>query len=224
MGVSCVETVECSVLRNKFLGNYSESYDPATRNPGGLYVKDSGITQVTNNFFYDNSGYQASAAQFINCSSPVKIVNNTFLDNNTISTGGATIRTETDTNFINNIFEGDIAGIRIAGSANPTVQITQNNFHGQSNWITINPNHTTVASLNGESFATGNTDHDPLLVSNGDYHLKPLSPCKDAGTAAGAPDNDIDGDSRPQGSGYDIGADEFVGKVMPWLLLLLLGP
>ena len=220
-GVSCVETVECSVLRNKFLGNYSESYDPATRNPGGLYVKDSGITQVTNNFFYDNSGYQASAAQFINCSSPVKIVNNTFLDNNTISTGGATIRTETDTDFINNIFEGDIAGIRIAGSANPTVQITQNNFHGQSNWITINPNHTTVASLNGESFATGNTDHDPLLVSNDDYHLKPLSPCKDAGTAVGASDNDIDGDSRPQGSGYDIGADEYVVKAMPWLLLLL---
>jgi parallel beta-helix repeat protein len=220
-GASCVETVECSVLRNKFLGNYSESYDPATRNPGGLYVKDSGTTQVTNNFFYDNSGYQAGAAQFINCLSTVKIINNTFADNNTIAAGGATIRTETDTDFVNNIFKGDVSGIRISGT--PTVNITQNNFHGQSNFVTINPNHTTVASLNGESFATGNTDHDPLLVSNGDYHLKPLSPCKDAGTAAGAPDNDIDGDSRPQGSGYDIGADEFVGKAMPWLLLLLLG-
>lgn len=218
-GASCVETVECSVLRNKFLGNYSESYDPATRNPGGLYVKDSGTTQVTNNFFYDNSGYQAGAAQFINCSSTAKIINNTFADNNTTAAGGATIRTETDTDFVNNIFEGDVSGIRISGT--PTVNITQNNFHGQSNFVTINPNHTTIASLNGESFATGNTDHDPLLVSNGDYHLKPLSPCKDAGTAAGVPDNDIDGDLRPQGSGYDIGADEFVGKAMPWLQLLL---
>src|SRR5262249_57455888 len=32
----------------------------------------------------------------------------------------------------------------------------------------------------------------------------------DAGTASNAPATDIDGDSRPQGAGYDIGADELV--------------
>ncbi len=81
----------------------------------------------------------------------------------------------------------------------------------------------TYSNILGGYSGEGNIDSDPLFVGGGDYHLKSLSPCKDAGTAVGAPDNDIDGDSRPQGSGYDIGADEFVVKAMPWLLLLLLG-
>jgi hypothetical protein len=47
-------------------------------------------------------------------------------------------------------------------------------------------------------------------VGNGDYHLTADSPCIDTGTSEGAPSDDIDGDTRPQGQGYDMGADEFV--------------
>ena len=45
------------------------------------------------------------------------------------------------------------------------------------------------------------------------FHLTGGSPCIDAGTFQNAPDNDIDGDSRPQGLGYDIGADEYVFNI-----------
>ena len=48
---------------------------------------------------------------------------------------------------------------------------------------------------------------DPRLP-NGDYHLKEGSPAVDAGTAAGAPATDMDGDPRPSGEGVDVGADE----------------
>lgn len=41
-----------------------------------------------------------------------------------------------------------------------------------------------------------------------DFHLLPTSPLIDAGTGAYAPPVDIDGDARPQGAGFDIGADE----------------
>ena len=45
---------------------------------------------------------------------------------------------------------------------------------------------------------------------NGDYHLKSNSPAIDEGTSTGAPADDIDGDARPQGAGYDMGSDEYV--------------
>jgi len=54
---------------------------------------------------------------------------------------------------------------------------------------------------------------DPLFVDmiNGNYRLQPESPCIDAGTSAGAPGDDIEGVTRPQGAGYDMGAYEFGG-------------
>ena len=62
-----------------------------------------------------------------------------------------------------------------------------------------------------------NINADPLFDIDG-YHLTDSSPCIDEGTPSidvggtpiYAPDDDIDGDSRPQGAGYDIGADEYV--------------
>jgi parallel beta-helix repeat protein len=55
---------------------------------------------------------------------------------------------------------------------------------------------------------TGNKSSDPLLAG---YVLGEGSPCIDTGTSNGAPSNDIDGTSRPQRNGYDIGAYELPG-------------
>lgn len=48
---------------------------------------------------------------------------------------------------------------------------------------------------------------DPQLP-DGDYHLKAGSPAVGAGTATDAPSEDFEGDVRPSGDGYDVGADE----------------
>jgi len=48
--------------------------------------------------------------------------------------------------------------------------------------------------------------------NNGDYRLQPGSPCINAGTPSGAPDIDALGIVRPQGSGVDIGAYEYIGE------------
>jgi hypothetical protein len=53
------------------------------------------------------------------------------------------------------------------------------------------------------------TGQDPLL--DGDHHLQTGSPAIDAGIDAGV-GTDIDGNARPLGDGYDIGADEFAPR------------
>lgn len=62
----------------------------------------------------------------------------------------------------------------------------------------------------------GFLSQDPLFVTpawgkTGDYHLKNGSPAIDKGTSIGAPELDLEGNKRPQGSGFDIGAYEYGG-------------
>jgi hypothetical protein len=66
---------------------------------------------------------------------------------------------------------------------------------------------------------SGNLDVDPLFVSqppvgqgtSGDLRLQECSPAIDAGTSAGASDDDFDDNPRPANAGYDMGAYEFQG-------------
>ncbi len=52
-------------------------------------------------------------------------------------------------------------------------------------------------------------DDDPRTYQDNDWHLSGASPCIDAGTTLGTPTRDVDGEKRPQGSGVDMGADEY---------------
>jgi hypothetical protein len=64
------------------------------------------------------------------------------------------------------------------------------------------------SSIVSNAPAPGITNVDPRFVNpaGGDYHLQPSSPAKDAvGTG---PATDFEGDLRPRGAGFDIGADE----------------
>jgi uncharacterized repeat protein (TIGR01451 family) len=86
-------------------------------------------------------------------------------------------------------------------------------------------NGTPIVSTGG-TLVTGTHslyDLDPRFVdpASGDYHLAAGSPAIDAGTPNGAPALDIDGDARPQGDGYDIGADEYSGECLVYLPLAL---
>src|SRR5947209_2509162 len=58
---------------------------------------------------------------------------------------------------------------------------------------------------------------DPVFVNfaSRDFHLQSTSPLINKATTLSAVTNDYDGVARPQGSGYDIGALEFVNTTPP---------
>jgi hypothetical protein len=70
-------------------------------------------------------------------------------------------------------------------------------------------NLTTVSGVNAltATMASANISVNPAW--NATFHLMVGSPCIDVGVATGAPATDIDGDARPNGAGFDIGADEY---------------
>lgn len=86
---------------------------------------------------------------------------------------------------------------------------------GSTGSLTVSAEHSIVGDrlLVGGTYTDlgGNLSVDPQLVNaRRDLHLKATSPAIDAGTCAGAPALDFDGDPRPTGATCDIGADEHV--------------
>ena len=161
---------------------------------------------VTNCLFYGNR-VQYGGGIAINGSGTnenLNVMNCTFANNilvGTGATGGAIYSLKTGGtafNVTNCILWGNTNTNEIAGPTGflaPTVSYTDTDQ--------------TVA-------AGSNINQDPLFVGSGDYHLQttPIaSPCIDTGTNSGAPNDDLEGKTRPQGLGYDMGAYETYNPV-----------
>lgn len=63
-------------------------------------------------------------------------------------------------------------------------------------------------------------DPDFIDPAGDDYHISNDSPAVDAGVTVTLSE-DFDGDSRPMGDGYDIGADEMRSEYLGFLPLVL---
>jgi hypothetical protein len=147
--------------------------------------------------------------------------------------GGAINNAATMT-VMNSTVAGNYAG-RNGGGWSGGGTITNTIFWGNSaggTYQQINGSPTvTYSDVAGGFTGTGNIDGDPYFFdlqvagsgapsTAGNFHIcneagDPGAGCTgtsealDVGTAAGAPADDYNGDSRPQGAGYDMGADEY---------------
>jgi len=199
---------------------------------GGVYAgSDSGTVTITNNTFSGNSaGYGGGGAQAWSHSGTVAITNNTFSENSAGYGGGVRgylLYDSATLNVYNNIFfnntanAGDDLYVNSDGDGNyigSTVNLYNNDFSGNADFDT-GQSEDLYISLTDNYHHADNIQKDPQFVDpeNGDFHLKPSSPCIDAGTAGapGLPDSDFQGDPRVVGPAPDIGADEVVTKRLP---------
>ncbi|MFC1839599.1 carboxypeptidase regulatory-like domain-containing protein [Thermodesulfobacteriota bacterium] len=147
-------------------------------------------TKIYNNTISNNSQDGISLEKFYNGS--VEIVNNIIANNGNFGIN------ETDEN----------------GSESDPILVQYNLFNNNTAGHYLDERTSTYSSVilldALVSECSNNLEGDPLFVdpSGGDYHLQAGSPGINTGETTTEVITDIDGDSRPQNSAYDIGADE----------------
>jgi hypothetical protein len=175
----------------------------------GIYHNTPGI--VMNNVIYDINGIGISTWHG---AENVSIINNT-VDNARrggilVGSGDSGVGSGTGDGFTvaNNIVTSSYGGISEGGQTGSNNYYINNLFYqnyARPNY-SIKTGHTPVGTINA----------DPKFVANSDYHLQSGSPAIDAGVSTvngiSAPSTDNDGNGRPVGNGYDIGAYEYGGR------------
>lgn len=176
--------------------------------------------EVSNNIIVDNSSTSSvedfPAIHVIATTQRGLFTHNTIANNDTdfallMGDGINGIEPMDNISFINNIIMSEGVGIHV--SQYVEIDIDSTLWYGPAHTEgagTINATHSFVGSA------------DFVDAPNGNYHIGANSVAKDVGVSAGVI-ADIDGDARPQGSGYDIGADEFVNSLTsPAIIMYLL--
>jgi len=186
---------------------------------GGISLQMSSSPTISNCIITQNSASNYGGGIFIYYNSSPTIINCLITENNAPSGGGIAVfysPSQTVTNCTitaNSATDG--GGIASLVYSFPT--ITNSIIYG--NTATGNgPNiyndsysttNVTYSCVEGGYTGTGNISGDPKFVpAANDYHLQSDSPCIDTGTSTGAPSIDLDGITRPQGAGVDMGAYE----------------
>ncbi|MBI5788132.1 MAG: right-handed parallel beta-helix repeat-containing protein [Candidatus Schekmanbacteria bacterium] len=165
-------------------------------NTNGLVLIQYARLYINNNIFANLTGQGDTKAMILNNNDNVYLYFNTFADNTNNALEGNTQNTANgDANYfiIDNIFWNNGYHIPTTSNFSPDV-VDHNIFQGG-------------CPSSGYYTCTNTITADPLL--NSARHLQNNSPALNEGVAVSpAAAIDVDGDSRPYGAGYDIGADE----------------
>ncbi len=182
---------------------------------GGIYCSGSSPTilncTISKNFANDDGGgifCESSSPTIVNC-----LISENYAGNDG---GGARCTSSSPTithcTFSDNVAADDSGGFYCSHSSSPVMAncilwgdtaSKRKEIYDTSGLLVV-----TYSDVEGGWPGEGNIDADPIFLGGGDFHLTMGSPCIDAGTDAGVY-TDVDGDARPLGAGFDIGADEY---------------
>jgi uncharacterized repeat protein (TIGR01451 family) len=174
---------------------------------GGLYLSGSDAT-LANNVVADNQAGVMGAGLYVQGSAS-RLLHTTIARNGGAGDGSGVYVTGEAGNrstvaLTNTILVDHAVGIAVTGGNTASLEAT---LWGQDEWANATdwtgPGATVSITLARDYWG------DPAFVDPdaGDYHIDPGSAARDAGVSVGVT-TDIDGDLRPVGPGYDIGADE----------------
>jgi len=233
------EASAITVKNCTFSGNSLDTY-PGGVNGSGMYISGSSGSVSHCNF----TGNLNHAALGIQYGTPIEVDHCTFLNNPVYGMtlqsaepiltnclfagndfgglanwpGGNSSPTLTNCTFSENPVFANLGAITNYGTSTATLKNCILWDDGPSVYNpsgTVNISYSIVKQPAGVYPGTGNLNADPLFVGATDFHLQACSPAIDAGTDAGAPDDDLDGDARPFDAApnvtgnFDMGAYEY---------------
>lgn len=222
-GVFCTRSYNGNPGPAVSINNSTISSNSATGHGGGLFLKDGCEVTVTNSNVVDNTAGSNGGGLFLGNYNRLPInlnmTSSTVSNNKQINTGrntggGGIFNRLSNVSIHNSIFWGNEAAGDLGAHEAYAWLGLGNTFLFTYSDVMNNQNNfrTNDRSIGSYEFDATCIAADPMFVDsdNGDYHLRLGSPAIDQGSPNDAPAGDIDGDVRPLGAGYDMGADEYV--------------
>lgn len=208
-GAVSVSDSELTLARNVMVGNRNAR-------TSALHLSQVSPFTATNNIIAGNqSTYYSSGLPgvYIGNSSSGQLLHNTIARNRNFSGSnvgvayGVLVEGNSTASLTNTILLSHTVGISVTTGSTASLEGTLWGSGAWANGIDWNGAGTIVTG-------TVNIGGNPDFVNpdNGDYLIGVDSAARDAGIDAGVT-TDIDGDPRPVGTGYDIGADEFAHRI-----------
>ncbi|BBO68828.1 hypothetical protein DSCA_27580 [Desulfosarcina alkanivorans] len=170
---------------------------------GGLYSDEASDTDMINCTIAGNTASSHGAGLYLAYRNSYAAVMNSIFMGNVLDGGGYS-----DIEFV--YYDG------IAGSSFNNLKLLYNNFSMlDASWHNAGaPQKIGNMAVSPDFTDYNGPDGDPLAGGDSDYHLSPESGLLDVGIESyatyslTAPCDDLEGNERPQGMGYDLGAYE----------------